>query len=113
MCKSCTSGSVPPSQRVDIGLAQATALDCEEPLFLEFLKVRHHAASAYTSVVGKDLLARKTTVSLPGVAEQHHIGELGAGSDVGPAKNGVGDLSEALLEALLLDDDESLIALFS
>src|SRR6266568_9698703 len=61
---------------VNVGLALPSAGDLNESCPLQLLDELAHARLAHTHVGGEPLLTRKTTVVVPGVMQEHRIGDL-------------------------------------
>jgi hypothetical protein len=72
---------------------------------LELLEVADDAAPPGAHVCSQSVLAGETAALLPGIAEEHHVGELGARGDIRHPQEGVGDLGEPVPEGVVFDDD--------
>ena len=92
-------------QPVQVGLAEATLLDFQQLRRLKLLKVGPDAAIRGAHVLGQLDLPRKAGVVVPGVLEQHRIGELGANRDVLLGEDEVRDLGEAVARDRIGPDD--------
>lgn len=101
-CESLDSTSGVPSwcrpdlkvDRVEVGLPQATALNADERVIGEFGDELRHAGYTHAHVPRQSFLPWKAEVVVPGVREEHRIGEFGADREIGVAQDEVGDLGK-------------------
>ena len=71
-----------------------------------------HAGAAHAHVLRQPILARKTGIIVPGIAQKHGVGDLGTNGEVGVFEDEIGDLGKTTtqhgivrvqFEVLLLD----------
>jgi hypothetical protein len=98
---------------INIGFAQSPALNSNESRFFQFTDEFGNTGSAHSHVFGQPLLPWKAGIIVPGVAQEHGVGHLGANGQIGVLENEIRDLGEAApqhriigveLQVLLLDD---------
>ena len=79
---------------VEVGLALAPAGDLDEIGFLQLLDEFADARLAHAHVGGEPILTGEAAVVVPGVMQEHRIGDFGAEAQFGIFQNEIGDLGK-------------------
>ena len=98
---------------VKVGFALSPALDADQASRFEFRDQLRHAHSAHAHVLGQSILPGKAGVIVPGVAEEHRVGNFGSDGKVRVFEDEIGDLGKTVpqhgidrvqLQILFLED---------
>jgi hypothetical protein len=82
-------------EQIAIGSAPTTALQQDQSRPGEFLQMPDHGPDTHAQHGRQSLLAREAEALLPGKAQQTNVGEPGAGADIAPFQQVIGDYGEA------------------
>ena len=83
---------------VKIGLSLPSALYSNQTGFVQFGDQLGHTHTGHAHVIRQPLLAGKTGVIVPGVAQEHGVGHLRAHGDVGVFEDEIRNLGKAVLQ---------------
>lgn len=83
-------------ETIEVGLAETPLGDLQKLGRLKLFEIRAHAAIGSPHVVRKFDLSGEACVLVPGIFEEHRIGELSADRDVLLGEDEVRDLGEAM-----------------
>ena len=83
---------------VKIGFTLTPATDGDQTGGLQFRDQLGHPDTRQAHVTGQPVLTGKTTVVMPGVAQEHGIGDLGPDGNFRIAEDEVGHLGEPVLQ---------------